>query len=319
MNVTLNDSLDDIFPASETPVSAPRALPQGNEWDRIRALDGQAPVAKPFVEKCSKCRGTGRFISYSGRALGPCFACKGKGEKSFATAPTVRAAARERAAAQPANRWDAFKAAHPAEAAFLETKTNDARCPEGYREILTSFVGAIRKYGELTGKQMAVVQRGVEREEEFRAKRAAGAQQQQERVAGIDVVNLADCFQRAHEAGLKRFTLRFADAHFQVDRNDPTLIWVSQGGYGTAKYGRIQGGVFKPGRDATAEVLERIATISKDPMAAAAAFAQITSSCSVCGRHLENQDSVDAGIGPVCAGRLNRPGLKFVPVSEGEF
>ncbi len=314
----MTDSLDDIFPASETPVSTPRALPQGNEWDRIRALDGAAPVAKAFVEKCSKCRGTGRFISYSGRALGPCFACKGKGEKSFATAPTVRAQARDRRVTQIVNRWDHFVSKYPAEAAVL-TKGIAQTYSTSWNGICADIKGKVEKYGDLHEGTMAMLGRAVARDAERAASRVQQAVQQQERVAGIDVANLADCFQRAHEAGLKRFTLRFADAHFQVDRNDPALIWVSQGGYGTAKFGRIQGGVFKPGRDATAEVLERIATISQDPMAAAAAFAQITSSCSVCGRHLENQDSVDAGIGPVCAGRLNRPGLKFVPVAKGEF
>lgn len=317
MNATLNDSLDDIFPAHESP--APRALPQGNEWDRIRALDGAAPVAKPYEETCSKCRGSGRFIGYTGRPLGPCFACKGRGKKSFATAPTVRAAARDRAAAKPANRWDAFVAQYPAEAAVLVKGIAQTYGDGRWNATCSDIKGKVEKYGDLHEGTMAMLGRAVARDAERAAGRVQQAAQQQERVAGIDVANIADCFKRAHEAGLKRFTLRFADAHFQVDRNDPTLIWVSQGGYGTAKYGRIQGGVYKAGRDVNPTVLARIAAISQDPMAAAAAFAQITSSCSVCGRHLENQDSVDAGIGPVCAGRLNRPGLKFVPVDMGEF
>jgi hypothetical protein len=37
----------------------------------------------------------------------------------------------------------------------------------------------------------------------------------------------------------------------------------------------------------------------------------------VCGKFLKNQDSVDAGMGPICAGRINRPGLKFVEVKPG--
>jgi hypothetical protein len=131
----------------------------------------------------------------------------------------------------------------------------------------------------------------------------------------MDVSRIVDAFQRAQEAGLKRFTLRFEGIHFQVDRNDPTLIWISEGGYGTAKYGRISQGAFRPGRDVNPAVIARILLIAADPMAAAIAYAQVTSSCSVCGRHLENQDSVDAGIGPVCAGRINRPGLKFERVA----
>jgi hypothetical protein len=32
------------------------------------------------VENCKACRGAGRFISYAGRDIGPCFKCKGHGE-----------------------------------------------------------------------------------------------------------------------------------------------------------------------------------------------------------------------------------------------
>ena len=318
MNATLNDSIDDIF-GTDPAASAPRALPQGNEWDRIRALDGQAPVAKAFVVKCPKCNGAGRIAMFRGIDGGVCYSCKGEGKLTHKTSPEARAKAAVRRAAAPINRWDAFVAQYPAEAAVLTKGIAQTYGDGRWNVICSDIKGKVEKYGDLHEGTMAMLGRAVARDAERAAGRVQQAAQQQERVAGIDVANIADCFQRAHAAGLKRFTLRFADAHFQVDRNDPALIWVSQGGYGTAKYGRIQGGVYKPGRDVNPTVLARIVAISQDPMAAAAAFAQITSSCSVCGRHLENQDSVDAGIGPVCAGRLNRPGLKFVPVAKGEF
>lgn len=294
-NFDLNDDLSDLFgaPARTEPLPAAYAP--------IRAA---TPV---FAENCPKCGGSGKFRGYTGRVLGDCYTCKGAGKRTFKTPPAVRQQAAERRAAAPANRWDVFAADHVAEAAWIVANP-------GF-EFAVAMKEAVMKYGSLTERQMAAVRRCVAKAEERAANRVQQAAQQQERVAGIDVANIVDCFQRAREAGLKRFTLRFADAHFQADRNDDT-IWVSLGGYGTAKYGRIAGGVFRPGRDATAEVLARVAEISKDPMAAAMAYAQVTSSCSVCGRHLENQDSVDAGIGPICAGRLNRPGLKVVEVKE---
>jgi hypothetical protein len=294
----LNDDLSDLIGTRPTN-SAPKALPAA--YAHIRAHE--------FAETCPKCRGTGKFTSYSGRVLGDCFACKGRGSQTFKTAPAVRQQATDRRQAQPQRRWEAFAAAHPAEAAWIVSTTFD---------FAVAMKQAVEKYGELTERQLATVQRLAAKAAERTAGRAAQAAQQQEQVKSIDVANIVDCFQRAREAGLKRFTLRFDGCHFQVDRNT-TTIWVSESGYGTAKFGRIVDGVYKPGRDTTPEVIAKVAEISKDPMAAASAYAQITSSCSVCGKHLENQDSVDAGIGPVCAGRINRPGLKFVPVAKGEF
>ena len=300
----LNDSLDDIFPAHENP--APRALPQGNEWDRIRALDGQAPVAKAFVEKCSKCRGSGRFISYSGRDCGPCFTCKGKGEKEFKTAPTVRAAARDRTAAQPLKNWDAFRLSHPAEAEFIDLKINDPRCPEGYREILTSFRGAVGKYGELTGKQLAVVQRGVEREEEFKAKRAASTQQRVEAAPVVDVSKLAAAFAARSAAGAKVAKLRFVGVTLSL--KDASTIYVKstdrkvEGNYGlTNEYlGKIVDGRFLAARACQPADIAALQVAAADPLAAAIAYGRVTSSCSCCGLTLTNKLSIELGIGPIC-------------------
>jgi len=311
MNATLNDSLDDIFPAD--PVSAPRALPPGNEWDRIRALDGAAPVAKAFVEKCPKCRGSGRFISYSGRALGPCFACKGKGEREFKTAPTVRAAARDRAAAQPLKNWDAFRLSHPAEAEFIDLKINDLRCPEGYREILTSFRGAVGKYGELTGKQLAVVQRGVEREEEFKAKRAVTAQ-----APKAEFPNLRAAFQVLIDKGVRKAQMTYGDINVSLaslNGKNPGALYVKDG----ADYaGKIVGTVFSKAYGAKADLVERLLVVEADPKAAVMKHAKDTAErlaaaeargekislpCGCCGIELTNPVSIARGIGPICAGK----------------
>ena len=68
----MNDRLDDIFgdDLANVPFGEPKALPQDAASVRIRETTPE------FAERCPKCRGTGRFISYSGRPLGECFACK---------------------------------------------------------------------------------------------------------------------------------------------------------------------------------------------------------------------------------------------------
>src|SRR4249919_1571825 len=78
---------------------------------------------KDFSEPCKKCGGRGRFISYSGRDVGPCFACKGEGKKTFKTSSTDRAKGREQAIARSVKKAEeilaSFAAAEPAAYAWL--------------------------------------------------------------------------------------------------------------------------------------------------------------------------------------------------------
>jgi len=300
MTIQFNDSLEDIFPAHESP--APRALPQGSEWDRIRALDGAAPVAKAFVEKCSKCRGTGRFISYSGRVLGPCFACKGKGEKSFATAPTVRAAARERAAAKPANRWDAFVAQYPAEAAVLTKGIAQTYGDGRWNATCSDIKGKVEKYGDLHEGTMAMLGRAVARD----AERAAGRVARVEAAPSVDVSKLTAAFAARSAAGAKVAKLRFVGVTLSL--KDASTIYVKstdrkvEGNFGfTNEYlGKIVDGRFIATRACQPADIAALQVAAADPLAAAIAYGRVTSSCSCCGLTLTNKLSIELGIGPIC-------------------
>lgn len=314
------DDLSDFFGDG-----APKTLPTDESFARIRAHGtGEVPAAPSFKVPCKKCGGSGVFRGWSGRQVGPCFTCKGKGFFDRKTSPVKLAASRERAqerkVATIANNWTTFTERFPAEAAVLTKGIAQTWGDGQWNTICSDIKGKVEKYGDLHEGTMAMLGRAVARDVERAAKKAETTAEVAKATAGIDVANIAALFRNAREAGLKRFTLRFADAHFQADKNDPALIWISKAGYGSEKYGRIVGETYKPGYHVNADVLARIAEISKDPMAAAKAYAQETSSCSVCGRHLENQVSVEEGIGPICAGRLNhKPGAKFVPVAEGDF
>ena len=39
----------------------------------------------------------------------------------------------------------------------------------------------------------------------------------------------------------------------------------------------------------------------KDPLAAQVAYGKLTGTCGYCGRVLEDEESVERGIGPICA------------------
>jgi len=317
IDFTHGDDLSDLLG------NGPRvAAPADESFARIRAMADQAPAAKAFQVPCKKCGGRGRFISYAGRDCGPCYTCKGKGSFERKNSATTLAANRQKAAdrkvRQAEQNVELVREMHPAELAWLEAQA--ARATGNFAEIVQSALEAVAKYGELSAGRLAMAQRGIARDAERVQERQNRAAQQQEAVKGINVANIVECFQRAQEAGLKTFTLRFDGVHFQADKSEAGLIWVSASGYGSAKLGMIKGGVYRPGRDFTAEIGAKIELISADPMAAARAYAQVTRNCSVCGRHLENEVSVDAGIGPICSGRLGyKPGKKFVEVKDGDF
>lgn len=57
----------------------------------------------------------------------------------------------------------------------------------------------------------------------------------------------------------------------------------------------------KPGQYYKGQITEALRKIAADPMAAAAAYGHLTSTCGRCGRALEDKDSVARGIGPDCA------------------
>lgn len=66
--------------------------------------------------------------------------------------------------------------------------------------------------------------------------------------------------------------------------------------YGTGqRYGRQE-----PGGTYSGKITAELAAIMADPQGATAAYGHLTGTCGVCGRHLEDEDSVERGIGPVC-------------------
>ena len=93
MNREFNDSLDDIFDSNPRPKE-----PGPARVEFKTGRDYEPAVNRLVVEKCKTCGGTGRFRSYSGRDVGPCYKCKGQGEKAYKTSTEHRARQREKAA-----------------------------------------------------------------------------------------------------------------------------------------------------------------------------------------------------------------------------
>ena len=77
--------------------------------DLAKAVTATAAQNAAHVQTCPKCSGRGVFVSYSGRVLGDCFACKGKGTQSFKTSPAARAQSRAKVADRKADNFSFFR------------------------------------------------------------------------------------------------------------------------------------------------------------------------------------------------------------------
>lgn len=79
-------------------------------------------------------------------------------------------------------------------------------------------------------------------------------------------------------------------------------VWVTD----AAEYGqRSTYGAQRPGQAYRGKVADALRAILADPTAAAIRYAELTSTCSSCGRKLELETSVAQGMGAVCAGKFD--------------
>ena len=292
----MNDRLDDIFgdDLADPTFGKPKALPQDAASVRIRETTPE------FAERCPKCRGTGRFISYSGRPLGECFACKGKGNKTFKTAPEARAQARQRTAVAKAS----VVADHQAELKWLgETLARRDRLPEGYATMLADFQSRLLGGHTLSDNQMAVIAKGMARSAQWAQERAS------EQAVALDVTAIRAVLQTRKKVMVALFTFSLAPNH----GNNPGAIYVKDNGQ---YVGKIPGGAstFSPGRDFDASRLPALVEAMANPAEAVKADAArrakllledptMSIPCGCCGLTLTNPESIARGIGPICAGK----------------
>jgi hypothetical protein len=284
------ENLDDLLPAVDAP--------QGARGSFANVIRGER---KTYTDKCDKCRGSGRFIGYSGRDFGPCFKCKGKGTVDYKSSPTERATKREQAEKRrveaPVKNTEAFKTAHPTEFAWLMAKA-------GKSDFALSLLQGIAKYGSLTEKQLAAVQAAILRDTD----RAANVAHAVANAKVVDVskieVAFATCRAKAKADGamgvrwpkLRLDTFTFTDA--PASERFAAAILVKEG---DQKLGRIQGGKFIRSFACDDPTEARVVAAAADPAAAAVAYGQKYSRCSICGLELTNDESIKRGIGPICA------------------
>ncbi len=169
----------------------------------------------------------------------------------------------------------------------------------------------VEERGALTDNQVAAVLRCMAQDKDRGEQRAADAFRTQELARPVHAVNLnavEEAFARAKSQGIQwpkltldGFQLKPAGA---ASRNAGS-IYVTQGDSRDGLYlGRVMRGEFLPSRECDEPTRDKVLEAMADPLASAVAYGKKFGRCAVCHRELTDEDSIERGIGPVCAERM---------------
>jgi len=276
-------------------------------------LDAAATYANA---PCRKCGGSGTWTgAYS---AGPCYSCNGTGKSSRkirtdAAGVAARRQRRERDAQRKAERQqeridamekavNEWKAEHEREWNWLVSTASRQDPFAG--SVLTQLL----QRGFLTERQIEAIQKNIAKAED------RAAEQRRAEAEGITLPNCQRYLQAARESGLKYPKLRLVDGEGRRivlslaggRSKHPGSVNITDGRSfeDNTWYGRIVDGVFTRSRHCTDSILATLREIDSDPSAAVKVQGQRTGQCCCCGRELTNAESIEAGIGPICAGRF---------------
>lgn len=270
--------------------------------DDLRAGHSQQQTDRPKpTYPCAKCRGTGKWISPSGAVVKDCFGCNGTGQtKSPPHVIANRKAGRVKAVATIHNRAADWKEQNKAAYEWLlrSAARNDER--GGTFTFPRSILEGLETYGKVTDAQMATVEKLMARDGE-RAK-----ERQVERVAAapsVETSKIEEAFDAARDNSIKWPALRLFQGGytftFKPARKHPGTLYVTVNG--DEYVGKVVAGKLLCTRECPQDQQDQIVVAMNDPEQAATAYGKRTGECGCCGRPLTNGESIDRGIGPVCA------------------
>jgi hypothetical protein len=285
----LNDDLSDFFGdfGRETPAGGKLVIP---------ANDDQPSIADALhYDPCKACGGSGKFRNYSGRIVGDCFKCKGKGKLAFRTSAADRAAVRQRAADKKAEIAKVWTDANPDVWAYMTKR--------GFKSAFyAELCKKVFDYGSLTERQLAMVQSDMVQD----ADRAAEATKRVETAQAVDIAVIETVFQRALDNQVARPKLRLDAFIFSLVTNGgpnhgAVYIKLRSDADEYLYLGKIKDGKFFRARDCSPEQEARILAAAANPAESAKAYGQREGRCSICGRKLTKGESIDRFMGPICS------------------
>ena len=271
--------------------------------DSMESASGNKSIQNKgeFKEKCPKCAGTGRYHRVTEHGLG-CLKCKGTGFLWFKTSTADRAEKRKKSASKAVIKGEqnvgAFEILNPEIAAWWNGSNGDF-------EFARSLKEWVRKNGDLTSGQLGAAKRCIAKLAEMAVARQ---EREQHAVDGgkLDVSAITKSFGHAKSCGIKRPKMRllFGDDGMVISEaashsvNACSLYVKAKDGL---YLGKITKGLFFRSRDVDGAMETNIRESLSNPSASAVAYGRRTGECSCCGRELTNAESIERGIGPICA------------------
>jgi hypothetical protein len=281
-----------------------------NEWgEKSMTTKGQF-----YEEQCTKCRGTGQFVSWSGRVVGKCFTCKGEGVRRFRTSPEQRAKAKAKReekkvlnANKLAEKTQSYKENNSELVSFLADNA-------GWSDFYASLLSKIETYGGLTENQENAVKKAMAKTKERVEARLNEAEDMGDMSGLLEIINRAKEHLQTPKIALK------------TKDGNPVLVYVAKktskyagsvmisdgGPYGNSTwYGYItedgkwvQYSKTKPEFASVESILKEFI---KDPAKVAAEYGSLTGNCCFCRQGLTDSRSTEVGYGPVCADHYGLP------------
>lgn len=189
-------------------------------------------------------------------------------------------------------------AKHPEVLAWIITN-------ERKSDFAKSLHDKVKRFKVLTEGQLAAVQKIIAGTTTTTAVAAASE------VNASAMAAVQAAFDSAIGSGIKRPKLRLAEfilSPAKAGTANAGAIYVvdaiKQDDDGQRLYlGKILASQFVPVKACTVERQGQIAEACADPLKEAIAYGRRTGVCACCGRTLTDPESIDRGIGPICAGR----------------
>lgn len=165
------------------------------------------------------------------------------------------------------------------------------RGAQGWSEFALSLYSEFNRSGNLSPKQWAAAERMRLKCQAKQKQRAAAP-----KGTGIDLSGLPSGMY-AVPGGETRLKLCVQHGSGRWEG----FVFVKDGAeYGSGK----RYGMQRPGENYRGEVCDALRVILADPKLASQEYGRLVGRCGVCGRKLEDEESVARGIGPVCAGKF---------------
>lgn len=207
--------------------------------------------------------------------------------------------------AERERRLQRFEHEHPGAATWMR-----AAAARGFG-FASDMLAKVARGEPLTDNMMAAVLRCMAQDAqraEQRAQEKLQAELRSEPVHSVNLEAVEQAFGRALQAGIRSpkltldgFTLSPAKATSQ----NAGAIYVKQGReYDGTYLGKVLRGAFQPSRDCDDETKAKVLAAMADPLASAVAYGKKFGRCAVCMRELSDPESIERGIGPICASRM---------------